>query len=236
MIEPGGNRPPPGGRPVRSYVLRGGRLTAGQARALEELWPQYGIDNTPDSSAIDFEALFGRAAPLILEIGFGDGEATWRMAQAEPDTDFVGVEVHRPGVGRLLMAIEQHGLSNLRVACEDAVEFLSDRIAPGVLAGVRIYFPDPWPKKRHHKRRIIQHGFLELLASRMQTGGVLHLATDWGPYAGHMTEALSQTDSFRNLAATGDYCERPPWRPETKYERRGSRLGHRVYDLVYERR
>lgn len=236
MIDPGGNRPLPGGRQVRSYVVRGGRLTTAQARALDELWPQYGIDDDPDAPAIDFQSLFGRRAPVILEIGFGDGEATWRMARAEPDRDFVGVEVHRPGVGRLLMAIDKHGLSNLRVACEDAVVFLSDRIAHGVLAGVRMYFPDPWPKKRHHKRRIIQQGFLELLASRMQTGGVLHLATDWGPYAEHMTEALSQTDSFSNLAVNGDYCERPPWRPETKYERRGTRLGHRVYDLVYERR
>lgn len=236
MIEKDVSRSPPGGRPVRSYVVRGGRLTAAQAKALDELWPRYGIDTEADGETLDLDSVFGRRAPVVLEIGFGDGEATWRMAKANPDQDFLGVEVHRPGVGRLLMSIERHKLTNLRVACEDAVAFLENRIANGSLAGVRIFFPDPWPKKRHHKRRIVQAGFLELLAARMQTGGILHLATDWEPYAEHMIETLSQSDAFLNLAPEGEYCERPEWRPKTKYELRGKRMGHRVFDLVYERR
>jgi tRNA (guanine-N7-)-methyltransferase len=235
MVEHRGKKPPAGGRPIRSYVIRGGRLTVAQAAALEELWPQFGLDADCDGDFLDFGAVFGRKAPVIIEIGFGDGEATWRMAQAEPNHDFIGVEVHQPGIGRLLMAAEQHGISNIRVVCADAVDFLSDCVPGRSLAGVRIYFPDPWPKKRHHKRRIIQQGFLELLAAKMQTGGVLHLATDWEPYAEHMRETISQSADFRNTSVEGDYCERPEWRPQTKYEQRGHRLGHKVRDLVYLR-
>lgn len=221
-------------RPVRSYVLRQGRLTDAQARALDELWPRYGIED--GDTPVDPAALFGRAAPLIVEIGFGDGAATWRMAQAEPDKNFIGIEVHQPGVGRLLQALEQHGLDNVRVACTDAVPFLRDRLAEASIAELRIYFPDPWPKKRHHKRRIVQPEFLDLAATRLCAGGLLHLATDWRNYAEHMLDVLGAHPAFENRSPTGDWCPRPPWRPETKYERRGQRLGHDSFDLVFRRR
>ncbi|NND45566.1 MAG: tRNA (guanosine(46)-N7)-methyltransferase TrmB [Xanthomonadales bacterium] len=222
-----------GRRPVRSYVLRQGRLTDAQARALEELWPRYGIDE--DADTIDLEALFGRQAPLVVEIGFGDGAATWRMATAEPEKNFIGIEVHQPGVGRLLQALEREGIDNVRIACTDAVTFMRERVGAGTLSELRIYFPDPWPKKRHHKRRIVQREFLDLVSVRMQAGGILHLATDWEPYAEHMLETLTPHPAFENLSPTGDWCPRPAWRPETKYERRGDRLGHRSFDLLFRR-
>jgi tRNA (guanine-N7-)-methyltransferase len=220
-------------RPVRSFVLRGGRLTEGQKRALEELWPTYGIDS--DDSELDFGSLFGNAQPVILEIGFGNGDATWQMAQAHPEENYVGVEVHRPGVGHLLLKIEEHGLDNVRVACEDAVELLKKRVPANSLEGVRIYFPDPWHKKRHHKRRIIQSPFIALLAEKMRSGGILHMATDWEPYAEHMLEVMRDNPAFENIASQGETCSRPDWRPETKYEKRGERLGHGVNDLVFRR-
>jgi tRNA (guanine-N7-)-methyltransferase len=220
-------------REVRSYVLRGGRLTEGQRKALDRLWPLYGIPG--DGEALDFPVLFGNDNPVILEIGFGNGEATWRMASAHPRENYLGVEVHQPGVGHLLLKLEEHGVGNVRVACEDAVELLRERIPEASLAGVRIYFPDPWPKKRHHKRRIVQDAFIELLAGRMRPGGILHLATDWEPYAEHMIAVMHRSAGFENLSKEEDTCPRPEWRPETKYERRGERLGHRVFDLVYRR-
>ena len=221
-------------RPVRSFVLRGGRVTDGQKRALDELWPKYGV---PEGDApLKFEDVFGNGCPVIVEIGFGNGEATWRMAQSATDENFLGIEVHRAGVGRLLLALEQRSIDNVRVACADAVDFLGQRVAPGSLAGVRIYFPDPWPKKRHHKRRLVQPEFVELLASRMREGAILHLATDWAPYAEHMLDVLNASHEFENLAAQGRDAPRPEWRPRTKYERRGERLGHRVFDLVFRRR
>ena len=221
-------------RPIRSFVLRGGRLTEGQKRAIDEYWPQFGIDE--EGEPIDLADLFGNSNPVILEIGFGNGEATWRMAQAHPLENFLGVEVHRPGVGRLLLKMEEHGLTNIRLACADAVFFLRDRIPKGSLAGIRIYFPDPWPKKRHHKRRMIQPEFVRLLVSRMRTGGILHLATDWEPYADHMLEILGAVSGLRNLAPDGAFCDKPAWRPDTKYEQRGERLGHKVRDLLFEKK
>jgi tRNA (guanine-N7-)-methyltransferase len=220
-------------RKVRSFVLRGGRLTEGQRRALNELWPRYGVSDNGDE--IDFAALFGNANPVILEIGFGDGAATWRMARAHPEENYLGVEVHQPGVGRLLLQLEKLGIENVRVACEDAVEWLSGRVADASLDGVRIYFPDPWPKKRHHKRRLVQPAFVALLARKMKEGGVLHLATDWAPYAEHMLGVMGDAPQFANLSPDGDVCPKPDWRPPTKYEQRGERLGHRVFDLVYRR-
>lgn len=220
-------------RPVRSFVLRGGRLTDGQKRALDELWPRWGIG--PGSGMLDFSAIFGNDRPVILEIGFGNGDATWRMAEAEPQHNFLAVEVHRPGVGRLLLWLEERGIDNVRVVCADAVEVLRERVPPGSLGGVRIYFPDPWPKKRHHKRRMLQPAFVELLASRMRSAAILHLATDWAPYAEHMLEVLRGSDRFENLSPTGGSCQRPEWRPRTKYEHRGERLGHPVSDLVFRR-
>ena len=220
-------------RSVRSYVLRAGRLTEGQRRALDELWPIFGVG--AGAEPIDFYALFGNDRPVIMEIGFGNGEATWRMAREHPGENYLGVEVHRPGVGRLLLNIEAHQLENIRIACEDAVGLLRERVAESSLAGVRIYFPDPWPKKRHHKRRIVQPEFISLVASRMKEGGILHLATDWQPYAVHMLEVMKLSPEFENLSVSGGYCPKPDWRPVTKYEQRGRRLGHEVFDLVFRR-
>jgi len=220
-------------RPVRSFVLRGGRLTEGQKRALEELWPRFGIEDR--DALLDLEALFGNRAPVILEIGFGNGEATWRMAGTHPEENYIGVEVHRPGVGHLLLEIEKRDIANIRIACADALEFLRSRVPRGSLAGVRVYFPDPWPKKRHHKRRIIQPSTVQLLASRMQPGALLHLATDWEPYALYMLEVISATEEFTNISACGGFCSKPDWRPVTKYEKRGERLGHKVKDLLFKR-
>ncbi len=220
-------------RNIRSYVLRKGRLTVAQQLALDELWPHYGIER--GKTVLEYGEHFARPADVILEIGFGNGESTWQMAQQEPDKNFIGIEVHEPGVGHLLMALEEHAIENVRIACEDAVPFLQHRVACGSLAGVRIYFADPWPKKRHHKRRIIQPEFVSQLAHCMTQGGILHLATDWQPYAEHVLEVMQFSPDFVNLSVTGDYCERPDWRPYTKYEKRGERLGHEVRDLLYQR-
>ena len=220
-------------RNIRSYVLRKGRLTIAQQHALDELWPHYGIE--PRETVLDFDDHFDRSAEVIVEIGFGNGESTWQMAQLEPEKNFIGIEVHEPGVGQLLMALEEHEIENVRVASEDAVPFLKKRIPDASLAGVRIYFADPWPKKRHHKRRIIQPEFVAELARVIARDGILHLATDWVPYAEHMLEVMQSSPDFVNLSADGDYCERPDWRPYTKYEDRGEQLGHEVRDLLYQR-
>jgi tRNA (guanine-N7-)-methyltransferase len=220
-------------RPVRSFVLRKGRVTEGQKRALRELWPRYGIEG--DAAAIDFAALFGNGHPVVLEIGFGNGAATWRMARDRPDENYLGIEVHRPGVGHLLLKIEEHGLENVRIVCDDAVEVLRRRVPDHSLDGVRIFFPDPWHKKRHHKRRLVQAPFIALLARRMKPGGILHIATDWAPYADEMLRVLEAADEFENLSPTGGFSPKPEWRPPTRYEARGERLGHDVFDLVYAR-
>ena len=222
-------------RRIRSFVLREGRLTRGQQQALETLWPKYGVDyrDTP----LDLQRLFGNEHPVILEIGFGNGESLAEQAAAEPQHNFLGIEVHRPGVGHLLRLIEEQGLANLRLVNHDAVEVLEHMIPAQSLSGVQIYFPDPWPKKKHHKRRIVQPPFLRLLASRMRPGAFLHLATDWQDYAEHMVEALHQAgDLFENTATEGAFVPRPQRRPQTKFERRGQRLGHGTWDLVWRRR
>lgn len=223
--------PPPHHRPIRSFVRREGRLTVGQQRALELLWPRFGLEFTPEP--LDLEALFGRRAPVTLEIGFGNGESLARMAADDPERDFIGVEVHRPGVGHLLQQVEDRGLTNVRVACHDAVEMLNRQVPPGGLDRIQIYFPDPWPKKRHHKRRLVQPDFVDLLATRLREGGILHLATDWEDYARHMLEVMQQAGAFTNQAADGGFSPRPSYRPLTKFEQRGQRLGHDVWDLVY---
>jgi len=220
-------------RPIRSFVLRGGRLTAAQQHALDELWPHFGIDH--HDTLLDFNDYFDHPANVIVEIGFGNGESTWRMAQQEPENNFIGIEVHEPGVGHLLLALDANHIENVRIAREDAVPFLQQRIPDSSLAGVRVYFPDPWPKKRHHKRRLIQPDFVSVIARCMATDGIFHLATDWQPYAEHMLEVMDSRTDFVNLSATGDYCERPEWRPHTKYEQRGERLGHEVRDLLYQK-
>ena len=220
-------------RKIRSFVLRKGRLTVAQQHALNELWPYYGIERR--ETVLDFDDYFDRPADVIVEIGFGNGESTWQMAQQEPDKNFIGIEVHEPGVGQLLMALEENHIDNVRIACEDAVPFFERRIADASLAGVRIYFADPWPKKRHHKRRIIQPEFVSELARCIGRDGILHLATDWQPYADHVLEVMDASPDFINLSDTGDYCERPEWRPYTKYEDRGERLGHEVRDMLFQR-
>ena len=221
-------------RPVRSFVLRAGRLTEGQQRALKELWPLYGVE--AGENELDPGSLFGNDRPLIMEIGFGNGEATWQMAKSHPEENYLGVEVHKPGVGRLLLKIEEHELVNVRIACDDAVEILRHQVGDNTLDGVRIYFPDPWPKKRHNKRRIIQAPFIDLLARKMREGGILHLATDWEPYAEFMLEVMQGSEDFENLSPANGYCSKPAWRPLTKYESRGERLGHKVSDLLFRRR
>src|SRR5580693_668139 len=188
-------------RSIRSFVTRAGRITAAQERALAELWPAYGVD--PGPGTLDLPAVFGREAPRTLEIGFGNGENLITLAAAHPQRDFLGVEVHRPGVGRLLLALEARALTNVRVICHDAVEVLEQQIAPQWLQEILVHFPDPWPKKRHHKRRLIQPPFAELLASRLMHGGLLRLATDWQPYALAMLETLTAIPALRNLAADG---------------------------------
>jgi tRNA (guanine-N7-)-methyltransferase len=219
-------------RAIRSFVLRQGRVSNAQRRALDTLLPIYGIPFTPRS--LDFDAVFGRAAPRVLEIGCGMGETTVDIARGHPETDYLGVEVHSPGVGSLLKLVAEAGLTNLRVIQHDAVEVLTAMIPPSSLSGVNIFFPDPWPKKRHHKRRLVQPAFLGLLASRMKPGASLHLATDWEDYAKHMLEVLRASPDFRNTAP--GFSSRPAPRPQTKFEARGLRLGHAVWDLVFERR
>jgi tRNA (guanine-N7-)-methyltransferase len=220
-------------RPIRSFVIRAGRITVAQERALHELWPAYGIEFEP--VALDLDALFGRRAPRALEIGFGNGDHLAALATAHPQTDFIGVEVHRPGVGALLLGAQRLALGNLRVICHDAVEVLERQIAPGSLDELLLLFPDPWPKKRHHKRRIVNAPFVELVASRLRPGGVFRLATDWEPYAQEMLATLAASASFVNEAGASDYVERPAHRDATRFERRGTRLGHGIRDLAFRR-
>jgi tRNA (guanine-N7-)-methyltransferase len=221
-------------RPIRSFVMRTGRMTSGQTRALEDLWPKYGVDYSPAPLSLD--ELFGRPAPRTLEIGFGNGEHLAALATAHPQRDYFGIEVHRPGVGHLFMLAATGNLGNLRASTHDAVEVLREQISPGALDEVLVLFPDPWHKKRHHKRRLIQAPFVELVASRLAPGGVLRLATDWEPYAQQMLEVLSAARGlFLNLSATGDWMPRPDERAPTRFEKRGTRLGHGVWDLAFRR-
>ncbi|NQZ54374.1 MAG: tRNA (guanosine(46)-N7)-methyltransferase TrmB [Piscirickettsiaceae bacterium] len=221
-------------RTVRSFVRREGRLTPGQQRAIDTLWPKFAIDE--DETPIDLDQLFGRNAPKVLEIGFGNGASLAKMAADQPDHDFLGVEVHRPGIGQLLNLIEQQKLTNCRVACTDAVELLKHRIADNSLERVQLYFPDPWHKKRHHKRRIIQPAFVRLLTQKIKSGGYLHMATDWQHYAEQMLDDLSDNQLFVNCSNDATYIDRPDYRPLTKFEQRGHRLGHGVWDLLFQRR
>lgn len=219
-------------RAVRSFVLRQGRMTLAQARALDELRPRYGL-MLPDSP-LDLDTVFGRSADCVLEIGFGNGEALLATALARPDCDFIGIEVHGPGVGRLMKDAAVAAVSNLRVFQDDAVQVLSRAIADDALAEVRIFFPDPWPKKKHHKRRLVQPAFVASLHRVLRTGGRLHLATDWSAYAEHMLEVMEAAPGYRNIAGAGQYTDRPASRPLTHFEQRGLRLGHPVHDLIYE--
>ena len=219
-------------RPIRSFVVRAGRIGPGQQRALDELGPRFVVPF--DAAAIDWSLVFGRNAPRIVEIGFGMGSATAAIAAARPDLDFIGIEVHPPGVGALLRLIGEQGLRNVRIVRHDAVEVLAQAIATESLAGVNVFFPDPWPKKRHHKRRLLQPTFVALLASRLAPGGRLHCATDWQPYAEAMLAVLSAETGLRNTAA--GFAPRPPERPLTKFEVRGLGRGHGVWDLCFEKK
>lgn len=219
-------------RSIRSFVLRQGRMSPAQQRYLDEMMPKIGIPYRV--AQVDLDAVFRRRAPRIVEIGCGMGETTASIARAMPDVDFLGIEVHGPGVGNLCKLIAEHGLDNLRVIQHDAVEVLRDMIPEGALAGVHVFFPDPWHKKRHHKRRIIQPDFAALVASRLAPGGYLHCATDWQEYAEWMLEVLAAEPLLENAA--GAYAPRPAYRPLTKFENRGLKLGHGVWDLVFRRR
>jgi tRNA (guanine-N7-)-methyltransferase len=221
----------PPARAIRSYVLRAGRMGPGQQRALEELGPRFVLPF--QARPLDFAAAFGRHAPTVLEIGFGMGDATAQVAAAMPDTDFLGIEVHLPGVGALLKRIGEAGLTNLRLVRHDAVEVLQQMIPTASLAGVHVWFPDPWHKKRHHKRRLLQPEFVARLVSRLAPGGYLHCATDWQPYAEQMLQVLSAEPQLHNTAE--GYAPRPAWRPQTKFEARGLQLGHGVWDLLFRR-
>jgi tRNA (guanine-N7-)-methyltransferase len=221
-------------RSIRSFVVRGGRITHAQQRALAELWPRYGVEFT--AQPLDLDALFGRCAPRVVEIGFGNGENLAALARANPERDYLGIEVHPPGVGRLLMTLQDLALTNVRVSRHDAVEVLAQQIPASSLNEILILFPDPWPKKRHHKRRLVQPEFAASMAARLAAGGVLQLATDWGPYAEHLLDVLNACAALENAAADCGFAPRDPRRSATRFERRGERLGHDIWELLYRRR
>ena len=220
-------------RRIRSFVRREGRLTKGQQRALSELLPRYGIKL--EQGRLDLDVLFGRQAFRVLEIGFGNGASLAQIAASHPQNDYLGIEVHRPGVGNLLLQIEKQELTNIRVSNDDAVEVLEQQIPDDSLDAVYLFFPDPWHKKKHHKRRIVQPSFVQLLSRKLKTGGIFHMATDWENYAEYMLEVMTAAEGFRNLAGKGNFIARPEYRPLTKFEQRGQRLGHGVWDLIFEK-
>jgi len=222
-------------RTIRSFVTRAGRITEAQQRALDESWPRYGVE-FDGTRVLDLDALFGRSAPRVVEIGFGNGENLAALAAAHPERDYLGIEVHRAGVGRLMLAAQTGQLTNVRIACHDAVEVLEHQLPRDSLDELLILFPDPWHKKRHHKRRLVQPPFIELAVSRLKIGGVLRLATDWEPYAVQMLEVLSANPALENLSPDNRYIEKPAERITTRFEKRGQRLGHGVWDLAFRRR
>lgn len=219
---------------IKSFVLRQGRLSAGQKRAIEDNWPKFGLE--VQDQLLDFSELFGRDGPTIVEIGFGMGKSLAEMAEANPQQNYIGIEVHRPGVGALLKLVEEKGLTNIRVFNDDAIEVLEKCIPLNSLAGVYLFFPDPWHKKRHHKRRIVQPAFAEKMAAHLKPGGQFHMATDWENYAEHMMEVMSASASYENISGAGNYTPRPDYRPLTKFEARGHRLGHGVWDLIFAKK
>ncbi len=222
-------------RRIRSFVRREGRITRGQREALSRLWPRFGLSLA--DAPLDFDALFPGASAVVLEIGFGNGESLAEMAARAPQRGFFGVEVYAPGVGQMLQRIEQRQLDNVRVCRDDAIDVLTQMVPEASLDVIQLFFPDPWPKKRHHKRRIVTPDFVALVASRLKPGGRFHMATDWQDYAEWSLDVLMQNPSLRNLAPEGKtYVDRPADRPETRFERRGRRLDHGVWDLLFERR
>ena len=223
-------------RTIRSFVIRGGRMTEAQQKAYDAHWGQWGLE--PNKEAVektDFAEVFGRTAPLVVEIGFGMGGSLAEMAEQAPEKNFVGIEVHRPGVGKLMHTMQEKGIDNIRIYCHDAVEVLANNIADNSIDTFQIFFPDPWHKKKHHKRRLIQPEFVQKLRAKLKVGGVLHLATDWEHYAEQMLEVLGTAEGYKNLSENGSYVLRPEHRPLTKFEQRGERLGHGVWDLMFEK-
>jgi len=218
---------------IRSYVVRAGRMTDGQRKAFETSRPIYGLKLA--DGAINADEVFGRAGPKVLEIGFGMGDSLLQMAAAEPDTDFIGIEVHPPGVGTIINSARMEGLANLRVYLADANDVLEECFAPESIDRLQLYFPDPWHKKKHNKRRIVQPSFLQQVREKLRPNGVLHMATDWQPYAEQMLETLSEAEGFENCTGSGQYSPRPAYRPLTKFEKRGERLGHGVWDLIFKK-
>ena len=218
---------------IRSYVVRAGRMTDGQRNAFDTSWPTYGLKLA--DGAIDTDAVFGRTGPKVLEIGFGMGDSLLQMAAAEPETDFIGIEVHPPGVGTLMNTAKAEGISNLRIYLADANDVLEECFASQSIDRLQLYFPDPWHKKKHNKRRIVQPQFVQLVREKLRPGGVLHMATDWEHYAEQMLETLDAAEGFENIAGIGQYSSRPDYRPMTKFEKRGERLGHGVWDLIYKK-
>lgn len=228
------NETNPHTRTIRSFVRRAGRITPSQQRAFETLWPVYGLEYAQE--ALDFAAIFERSAPVVLEIGFGNGETLVEQAAATPDKDFLGIEVHEPGIGHCMLKAEAAGVTNLRLINYDAIEVLSEQVPHQSLSRLNLYFPDPWPKKRHHKRRIVAPRFLELVADRLRDGGTLNVATDWANYAEHIDEALSQAECFTCAERREHDGDRPLDRPQTKFERRGLKKGHRIVDWCFNLR
>ncbi|KAF7775406.1 tRNA (guanine-N7-)-methyltransferase [Pseudoalteromonas citrea] len=220
-------------RRIRSFVKREGRLTKGQAAAIEKCWPTMGLEHS--QGLLDLSEVFGNDNDVVLEIGFGMGKSLVEMAKNAPHLNFIGIEVHKPGVGACLMEADEAGITNLRVFEHDAVEVLDDCIKDASLTTMQLFFPDPWHKKRHHKRRIVQLEFVESLRSKLKIGGVFHMATDWENYAEHMLEVMNAAPGYENLSTTADYMPRPDNRPLTKFEQRGHRLGHGVWDLMFKR-
>ncbi|MEH6811585.1 MAG: tRNA (guanosine(46)-N7)-methyltransferase TrmB [Motiliproteus sp.] len=220
-------------RTIRTFVMRAGRMTPGQERALTEQWSTYGLEI--ENGVLDFEQLFGRTAPVVLEIGFGMGDSLKAMAEAEPEKNFIGIEVHRPGVGRLLNNITLACLNNVRIYKEDALEVLDRCVPDASLDCLQLFFADPWPKKKHHKRRMVQPDFAQQLRPKLKIGGCFHMATDWQPYAEHMMEVMSAAEGYDNAAGAGNYSPQPEHRPDTKFQRRGEKLGHGVWDLIFKR-
>ena len=220
-------------RPIRSYVIRSGRFTTSQRTAIEQHWVEYGIDY--DGGPLPLAEIFPGGTRLIVEIGFGMGDSLLQMAQEQPASSFIGIDVHRPGVGKLLHGLAEHGLTNLRIICHDAQEVLQNCFDSASIDRLLIFFPDPWPKKRHLKRRLVQSGFVELASTKLKAGGTIHLATDWQAYAEHMMDVLEGIDTLENVMGSNSYWDRPK-RPATKFSRRGQKLGHGVWDLLFRRR
>lgn len=221
-------------RRIKSFAIRAGRMTEAQRRCYQKAWPAFGLEL--EQGMIDPQGVFKNAAPVVLEIGFGMGDSLAEMAKAAPDTNFLGIEVHRPGVGRLLyLADEEYQLKNLRVYCADAIQVLNRCIPAQSIDRLQLFFPDPWHKKRHNKRRIVQLEFMAMIREKLKIGGVFHAATDWEPYAEYMIKVLAEAPGFKNQAGAAKYSQKPDYRPETKFERRGERLGHGVWDLLFER-